>query len=78
MPGSEAVIAVETSAPANGAALNGVRVTTANGWFAARLVGHRECLQNLCRKLRRPDHLRHIQRDAQAAVDGLIDAVAVA
>jgi len=72
--GDEPVLAVATSAPGSGAALGGVRVTAANGWFAARPSGTENVYKIYAESFVGIDHLRHIQRDAQAAIGSLIGA----
>ena len=50
----EPITAKLTNAPGNNAAIGGLKVMAASGWFAARPSGHGEHLQNLCRKLQGP------------------------
>ena len=58
-----------TTAPGNGAAIGGLKVVTAHGWFAARPSGTEDCLQALRGELSRATmHLRRIQEEAQALV----------
>lgn len=76
--GSEPVLAIATSAPGSGAALGGVRVTAANSWFAARPSDTENVYKIYAESFVGTDHLRHIQRDAQTAIGGLIGASVVA
>jgi len=55
-----------TTAPGNGAAIGGVKVITANGWFAARPSGTEDVYKLYAESFRGTDHLQHIQDDAQA------------
>jgi len=76
--GGDPVLAIATSAPGSGAALGGVRVTAANGWFAVRPSGTENVYKIYAESFVGTDHLRPIQRDAQAGVGGLIGASVVA
>jgi phosphoglucomutase len=55
-----------TSAPGNGAAIGGLKVVTAQGWFAARPSGTEEVYKLYAESFRGSDHLQRIQREAQA------------
>jgi len=55
-----------TTAPGNGAAIGGLKVTTAHGWFAARPSGTEEVYKLYAESFRGPEHLRRIQEEAQA------------
>ncbi len=57
-----------TTAPGNGAPLGGVKVVTANGWFAARPSGTEPVYKLYAESFRSLDHLRRIQDEAQAVV----------
>jgi phosphoglucomutase len=60
------VEAMLTTAPGNGAAIGGLKVVTANGWFAARPSGTEEVYKLYAESFRGSEHLQHIQQDAQA------------
>ena len=55
-----------TSAPGNGAAIGGLKVVTAQGWFAARPSGTEEVYKLYAESFRGSDHLQRIQNEAQA------------
>jgi len=57
-----------THAPANGAAIGGLKVTTAKGWFAARPSGTEEIYKIYAESFVGADHLKQIQTEAQAMV----------
>jgi phosphoglucomutase len=57
-----------TEAPGNGSAIGGVKVITANGWFAARPSGTEDVYKIYAESFRDPDHLRRIQDEAQALI----------
>jgi phosphoglucomutase len=58
--------AMLTAAPGNGAAIGGLKVVTAHGWFAARPSGTEEVYKLYAESFRGSDHLRRIQEEAQA------------
>lgn len=60
-----------TTAPAGGASLGGIKITTAGGWFAARPSGTEPIYKLYAESFRSADHLRAIQHDAQTIVEGL-------
>lgn len=60
---------VLTHAPGNGAAIGGLKVTTDNGWFAARPSGTEDIYKIYAESFRDADHLKRIQEEAQAIVD---------
>ncbi len=64
----ERIERVLTRAPGNGAAIGGVKVITANGWFAARPSGTEDVYKVYAESLRGADHLRSILQEAQALV----------
>ncbi|MGA2532775.1 MAG: phosphoglucomutase (alpha-D-glucose-1,6-bisphosphate-dependent) [Candidatus Aminicenantales bacterium] len=72
----EKIEAVLTRAPGNGAAIGGVKVTAASGWFAARPSGTENIYKIYAESFRGEDHLRRIIREAQAIVDGALAAAA--
>lgn len=57
-----------THAPGNGAAIGGLKVTTANGWFAARPSGTEEIYKIYAESFKGETHLKQIQTEAQAMV----------
>jgi phosphoglucomutase len=60
-------------APGNGAPLGGIKVTTANGWFAARPSGTEDVYKIYAESFTSADHLKRIQQEAQKIVDGLLN-----
>ncbi|MGQ5636085.1 MULTISPECIES: phosphoglucomutase (alpha-D-glucose-1,6-bisphosphate-dependent) [unclassified Streptomyces] len=64
----EAVTAVLTEAPGNGAAIGGIKVTTDNAWFAARPSGTEDVYKVYAESFLGPDHLARVQEEAQAVV----------
>jgi phosphoglucomutase len=63
----EPIERVVTDAPAGGA-IGGVKVIARSGWFAARPSGTEDVYKVYAESFRGADHLRAIQRDAQAIV----------
>ena len=57
-----------TTAPGNGAAIGGLKVVTAHGWFAARPSGTEDVYKLYAESFRGSDHLRRIQEEAQAII----------
>ena len=61
-----------TSAPGNGAAIGGLKVITAHGWFAARPSGTEDVYKLYAESFRGREHLHRIQKEAQALISGAI------
>ena len=68
----EKIEAVLNRAPGNGAALGGVKVVTANGWFAARPSGTEAIYKIYAESFQSAEHLGRILEEAQAMVDGVL------
>jgi phosphoglucomutase len=68
----EPILTRLTRAPGNDKPIGGIKVTTANGWFAARPSGTEDIYKIYAESFLGEDHLRQIQRDAQAAIDGVL------
>ncbi|WP_181802837.1 phosphoglucomutase (alpha-D-glucose-1,6-bisphosphate-dependent) [Streptomyces shenzhenensis] len=64
----EAVTAVLTEAPGNGAAIGGIKVTTQNAWFAARPSGTEDVYKIYAESFQGPGHLARVQEEAKAVV----------
>jgi phosphoglucomutase len=64
----DAVTSTLTAAPGNGVAFGGIKVSTANGWFAARPSGTEDVYKIYAESFRSKEHLRQIQDDAQASI----------
>jgi phosphoglucomutase len=60
----EPVTAKLTHAPANGAAIGGLKVCTASGWFAARPSGTEDIYKIYAESFRGREHLAQIQAEA--------------
>ncbi|MEU8662111.1 phosphoglucomutase (alpha-D-glucose-1,6-bisphosphate-dependent) [Actinoplanes philippinensis] len=70
----EAITAVLTSAPGNGAAIGGLKVVTDSGWFAARPSGTEDVYKIYAESFHGPDHLARIQEEARAVVSAALSA----
>ncbi|MFZ5739111.1 MAG: phosphoglucomutase (alpha-D-glucose-1,6-bisphosphate-dependent) [Pseudomonadota bacterium] len=70
----EPVTATLTKAPGNGQSIGGVKVTTANGWFAARPSGTEDVYKIYAESFVSADHLSQIQHEAQAALSAMFAA----
>ncbi|MFI8347806.1 phosphoglucomutase (alpha-D-glucose-1,6-bisphosphate-dependent) [Streptomyces sp. NPDC085596] len=68
----EEVTAVLTEAPGNGAPIGGIKVTTANAWFAARPSGTEDVYKVYAESFLGPDHLTRVQEEAQGVVLGAL------
>ena len=64
----DAIEAILTSAPGDGNAVGGLKVTTRNGWFAARPSGTENIYKIYAESFVSEAHLRAIQTEAQALV----------
>ncbi|RJU02182.1 alpha-D-glucose phosphate-specific phosphoglucomutase [Arthrobacter frigidicola] len=70
----EDITARLTEAPGNGAPVGGLKVTTENAWFAARPSGTEDVYKIYAESFRGEDHLKQVQAEAKALVDGVIGA----
>jgi phosphoglucomutase len=64
----EPVVSTLTAAPGNNVAFGGIKVSSENGWFAARPSGTEDVYKIYAESFRGQEHLRQIQDDAQAAI----------
>jgi phosphoglucomutase len=64
-----------TTAPGNGAAIGGLKVVTAQGWFAARPSGTEDVYKLYAESFRGREHLRRIEEEAQALITRAMAAV---
>lgn len=64
----EPITAKLTNAPGNGAAIGGLKVTTENGWFAARPSGTENVYKLYSESFKGQEHLARIVEEAQAIV----------
>jgi phosphoglucomutase len=70
--GGEAIESKLSHAPGNNAAIGGIKVTAKNGWFAARPSGTEDVYKIYAESFRDAAHLRAIQDEARAIVDGVL------
>jgi phosphoglucomutase len=68
----EPIIAKLTRAPGNDAAIGGLKVTTASGWFAARPSGTENIYKIYAESFRDEKHLQLIVTEAQQIVDNAL------
>ncbi|MFT7184881.1 MAG: phosphoglucomutase [Pseudohongiellaceae bacterium] len=68
----EAIISKLTEAPGNNAAIGGLKVTTENGWFAARPSGTEDVYKIYAESFLGQNHLSKIQQEAKDLVDETI------
>lgn len=69
---AEPITATLTHAPGNGAAIGGLKVTTASAWFAARPSGTENVYKIYAESLRGPQHLAQVQAEAKQVVDAVL------
>ncbi len=72
----EPVIRALDRAPGNDAPIGGIKVVTANAWFAARPSGTEDIYKIYGESFRDQDHLDRIMREAQRVVDHALGAAA--
>jgi phosphoglucomutase len=58
-----------TRAPGNDQPIGGIKVTSRNGWFAARPSGTEDVYKIYAESFKSEHHLKEIQSDAQAAIE---------
>ncbi len=68
----ETITAKLTKAPGNGESIGGLKVTTENGWFAARPSGTEDVYKIYAESFKGAEHLRQIQAEAQELVSSVI------
>ncbi|GHV29610.1 phosphoglucomutase, alpha-D-glucose phosphate-specific [Synergistales bacterium] len=64
----EDITALLTKAPGNNQPIDGLKVTTENGWFAARPSGTEDVYKIYAESFKSEEHLREIQEEAQEIV----------
>jgi len=64
----ESITAILTEAPGNKAAIGGLKVSTENGWFAARPSGTEDVYKIYAESFKGAEHLKQIQTEAKALV----------
>ncbi|HEY1922757.1 MAG TPA: phosphoglucomutase (alpha-D-glucose-1,6-bisphosphate-dependent), partial [Tepidisphaeraceae bacterium] len=72
----EEITAVLTQAPGNGASIGGLKVVTANGWFAARPSGTEDVYKIYAESLKSESHLDQIFLEARELVKAVLSAKA--
>jgi phosphoglucomutase len=65
----EPIVDVLDHAPGNGAAIGGIKVTSASGWFAARPSGTEDIYKIYVESFRDMEHVHTLAREAQDVVD---------
>ncbi|RFA07892.1 phosphoglucomutase, alpha-D-glucose phosphate-specific [Subtercola boreus] len=70
----EAIVAKLSRAPGNDAAVGGVKVVTANAWFAARPSGTEDVYKIYAESFLGAEHLKEVQAEAKVIVDGALGA----
>jgi len=71
--GGEPIVAKLTRAPGNNASINGLKVVTRSGWFAARPSGTENIYKIYAESFRDAAHLETLVRDAQQLVNTAIE-----
>jgi phosphoglucomutase len=66
------VVQVLDRAPGNNAPIGGIKVSTENGWFAARPSGTEDVYKIYAESFRGEAHLRRVFEEAQKVVDAAI------
>ncbi len=69
----ELITAILTEAPGNHAPIGGLKVTTEDGWFAARPSGTEDVYKIYAESFQGPDHLKQIQTEAKDLVTAALD-----
>jgi len=68
----EKIISVITKAPGNGSPIDGLKVSTENGWFAARPSGTEDIYKIYAESFLGDEHLQQILKQAQLLVDSAL------
>jgi phosphoglucomutase len=68
----ERITSVLTRAPGNGAAVGGLKVSTASAWFAARPSGTEDVYKIYAESFQGPDHLARVQEEAKQLVTAVL------
>ncbi|MGD8317637.1 MAG: phosphoglucomutase, alpha-D-glucose phosphate-specific, partial [Myxococcales bacterium] len=74
----ERILQVLTKAPENDAPIGGLKVTTENGWFAARPSGTEDVYKIYAESFKGREHLARIQREAKDLIARVFDAAETA
>ena len=68
----ERIVSILSQAPGNGEPIGGIKVNTANGWFAARPSGTENIYKIYAESFSGREHLQRILQEAQTLVDAAI------
>lgn len=68
----ETITQIQTQAPGNGAAIGGVKVSTENGWFAARPSGTEDVYKIYAESFKGEEHLQKVIKDAESLVASVL------
>jgi phosphoglucomutase len=68
------ITSVSNRASGNGASLGGIKVSTAQGWFAARPSGTENAYKIYAESFRGTEHLARLQEEARAVVNSALSA----
>jgi phosphoglucomutase len=68
----EKIESILTQARGNGAAIGGIKVSAASGWFAARPSGTESIYKIYAESFRSQAHLQTLVQEAQAMVDAVV------
>jgi len=68
----EKITARLVTAPGNGAAIGGLKVTTENAWFAARPSGTEDVYKIYAESFKGPEHLKQVQDEAREVVSAAL------
>jgi len=68
------ITSVSNRASGNGASLGGIKVSTAQGWFAARPSGTENAYKIYAESFRGPEHLARLQEEARAVVNSALNS----
>ncbi len=70
--GGDPIIAILTNAPGNGAPIGGLKVVTAEAWFAARPSGTENVTKLYAESFRGAEHLDRVLDEARAILDAAV------
>ncbi|MDR2504395.1 MAG: phosphoglucomutase, alpha-D-glucose phosphate-specific, partial [Deltaproteobacteria bacterium] len=73
----DAITGVFTHAPGNGAPVGGLKISTRNGWFAARPSGTEDIYKIYTESFISPDHLDAVRHDAEELVADIFNCKVV-
>lgn len=68
----DAITAVLVAAPGNGASIGGIKVTTENGWFAARPSGTESLYKVYAESFKGPEHLDELIESATTMLSSIL------